>query len=1124
MSVHQWLQHFLTENNISALPLAKPLYNYKITKNDFEELEEELKELYGSFGPMDSSLTDEAQICVFIYGAVWWRSCYDGGVWCWDKVYSNITPERFFSSLNTRTSVIWNGYRLITPDKLRLQLAGVGKQFFSEIIQQGGIPIQALKNDQTCYSRIIRSTLRQLPPNPTKGDIDFRLSNFQNLTQLFQSPLLKDLLIEFVYDIYTIARDARGKVDFRNVDLPIYIDPDNADSLLDSLLNSYVKAAKVSTLKLARISRFLVPSGAPGSFELKTEIQVDIDSRASFDLGEINPRICSVTGLDFAPCTRGTVEVRSSVGSNKAILQYRSAEDVVQIKRLESEISYTDLPAGVSFYFQFTSQGQGTRRGQLLEGGDPLDSEAAWIFDEDKKFLTTGEIESRRDFVYVSPPPSASFESVEGDAVPIGHLVQENRSILKVCGTLRIISGEVESFIKTGVSDEVVFGVQLRGEELRRTGDVRVFLKTPEIVVTKNGIPLSRSSYKIELSAQCCDVTGVYGFCQAKITGSGFSRRLKYFVLPLGATKPVMKPRDIHRREPAQIAFPGWRLASVDIEGTEGCFENDTVYLNDTEESLRTINLVLRWQGPSYPLRMEFPYPIVRKAFYYKQTQLDTDRTISVKDLYDVYLQVDDYMAQGDSKPEYRVQVLFSDPAMPKLETVLTPSGIHYELACSQLASFITPNFNHYFNSIPPSAYIRLVKDDVPERVELIVLPFDKDLRRTGGGERTGVAVFDAHGNFKQACAGTPPVRALPLTAFREKPLEVNVSDFINYLPEEIENSEDIWFLYPEEEQAAVLNPTVYIGKNFQNFSEHFLAMTPLQKETANPDKLTRKQKLRERWDCISSNFTHQDWQVIRYFYDNMWYLPLGTLDVWKALAANPEGVMAFAVYIALIRDTDEAADAVNRFAEEMGVTVKYLPFPFFSSLCAAIRGFFTENGYSQGDRDILVGRVLDLFGRVSDTPVLRQLTLINMYKNEILPPSLVSEIQEIAAEILKAKEKGDKGKILFPKAGPLVRQIDEARLPGVDRGWLQYLSKKFHERISPFNVANKYTWLMKEEFLEQHAQRIFFFYLSKGFLSYFTQISDGVLSDFPDSLDPRESAMELGYQMAWLEHREKML
>jgi hypothetical protein len=1017
--------------------------------------------------------------------------------------------------------VIWNGYRRIAPASLRSQLSSLRKHYFAEIIQQGGIPVQALKNDQTNYSKIIRSTLRQLPPNPTRTDIDFRLSIYQNLTQLFQSPLLKDLLIDFIYDIYCIARDASGKVDFRNVSLPIYIDPDNADALLDSLLNSYVKAAKVSTLKLARVNRFLVPGGLPGSFELRTEILVDIDPRSSFDLQEINPRILSVTGLGFAPGSRGTVEVRSSLGSKKAILQYRSTADSVQIKRLESVISYTDLPAETSFQFEFASQGTGSQKGLKLDGGDPLDSDAAWVFDQDKKFLAAGGMESRRDFVYVALPPSASYETAEGEALLIGQLTQGNRDILKVRGTLRIISDEAESCVKTGVSDDVVYSVQLRGEELGRAADASVFLKKPDIVVTKNGIPVPMASYRREFLAQCDDDFGAYGFCRANISGNGFGRRLKYFVLPFGASKPVMKPRDPRRGEPAKIVFPNWLLATVDVEGAEGHFETDTVYLDDTEEPPRTVNLVLRWPGPSYPLRLEFPFPIERKAFYYKQIPLEDEKTVSVKDLYDIYLQIDDYMTLGANKPEYRVQVYFSDPNMPTKEAVLTPTDIHYEQACSQLAPFIVSQFNHNCSSNPPDAHVRLLKNNIPEHVAITVIPFDQDLRRVDDGEKTGVAVFDAHGNFKDACIGTPQVRALPLTAFREQPLEVNVSDLVNYLPEEIENSEDIWFLYPGEAQAAVLNPTVYTGKNFSNFSEHFRAMTPLQKEMANSDKLSRKTKIREYWDIISTNFTHQDWQVIRHFYDSLWYLPLSTLDVWKALAAKPECVAAFAVYTAVNQDTDEAVDVVNRFADEMGVTVKYLPYDFFRILGGALRSLFEYKGYSQNDREILTVRVLDLFGRVSDVPVLRPLMLINMFRENILPTFLFSEIQGIAAAILKDETKGA---ALVPQVGPLVKQIAAANFPAADNSLLNYALGRFKQEIKPFNVANKYTWLMKPAFLAVREQGLFFFYLSQGFHFYFRGSSGRVFSEFSDTLDPRESAMELGYQMAWLEHREKLL
>lgn len=91
MPPKDWLKKFLDDRQLSKSH-GRPLYRYRMNEEEFDTLQLSLKTsaLFGVDKVTKISCWNAAFV---IYAAEWWRRCYDGGKWSWERIFNSFNAN-----------------------------------------------------------------------------------------------------------------------------------------------------------------------------------------------------------------------------------------------------------------------------------------------------------------------------------------------------------------------------------------------------------------------------------------------------------------------------------------------------------------------------------------------------------------------------------------------------------------------------------------------------------------------------------------------------------------------------------------------------------------------------------------------------------------------------------------------------------------------------------------------------------------------------------------------------------------------------------------------------------------------------------------------------------------------
>ncbi len=103
MTPKDWIKQFLEQEGRCAPADGRPLYAYRLSDQEYEELISVLQQIniLGIETLARSPLTKWPMAFV-LFAAEWWRREYDGGAWSWEDIFRRIGSCREELSPNVR--------------------------------------------------------------------------------------------------------------------------------------------------------------------------------------------------------------------------------------------------------------------------------------------------------------------------------------------------------------------------------------------------------------------------------------------------------------------------------------------------------------------------------------------------------------------------------------------------------------------------------------------------------------------------------------------------------------------------------------------------------------------------------------------------------------------------------------------------------------------------------------------------------------------------------------------------------------------------------------------------------------------------------------------------------------
>lgn len=196
----EWIRSLLKRHQLER-PDGRPLYQYRVTDDEFSDLEQLLIKT-AVFGIENITRMTQWDAAFVIYGSEWWRRSYDGG-WGWDGIFNFLEIDNSYLSPSDRSSFVENGLRRWGREVRKHD--GVRK-FLGTVATEGGLPLKQLSGSGGWLKGTLQPVLRK---HVSKGiSIDLLLDGYEELIpRSYRSPAMMQILADIVVTVVRLRKE-----------------------------------------------------------------------------------------------------------------------------------------------------------------------------------------------------------------------------------------------------------------------------------------------------------------------------------------------------------------------------------------------------------------------------------------------------------------------------------------------------------------------------------------------------------------------------------------------------------------------------------------------------------------------------------------------------------------------------------------------------------------------------------------------------------------------------------------------------------------------------------------------------------------------------------------------------
>ncbi|MBY6093963.1 STY4851/ECs_5259 family protein [Ferrimonas balearica] len=292
------LKHILSNRGLSK-PDATPLYSYKLTQEEFNELRQSLAASCRSNGihTYVNKAPREWAACFVLYAAEWWRTSFQGGCWEWEPILASlginlaaITPSQR-SDIVVKGLVFW-GRKVLSNTK--------GRMLLGTIAVEGGLPhalIQDSRNKLAHYFELVIHDYGQFASSQVSA-MTIAKAHANQIVASFRDDTVYGIVAQVAESIYQLVD--RHELDQQDDPLhylnsvepqwsqvmPLNLDHQTAQKLLGDALGKAVEVQRrlPNTLKVIRkltksYGAFASMADGEAEYQWKRKLEITLRTR-----------------------------------------------------------------------------------------------------------------------------------------------------------------------------------------------------------------------------------------------------------------------------------------------------------------------------------------------------------------------------------------------------------------------------------------------------------------------------------------------------------------------------------------------------------------------------------------------------------------------------------------------------------------------------------------------------------------------------------------------------------------------------------------------------------------------------------------------------------------------------
>lgn len=952
--LNQWKRLFFESVGLST-PDGRPLYDYRLSEQQFQSLEVALREKTSPLKSLDYlSQTCSAFSPLFVlYASEWWRRRYKGERLSWEPILRDLHAEEKGWNAVNRGEVVSQGLRYW---KFRVIKSG-GLKYLGAIAVQGGLPMQLLAEARGRLGGILRRVLKLAAYGAEFQQILGWVESLEeDLPKSYRREEIFVLLAEVIDTVLQLKNEAQltassEAINILNLNIPgwrarfpLPVEDENIQGLIENLIRDVADQRSEKPSKNITLQRWL-----NNTSEAIWSLRSSIDMPDNLDEGSIR-KIFSLT--EEINLTR-SFEVVLNAGTNQQTYAVRkvAGQSSYRIERSPKELHGALVTVEHTISLR-NSEGQIWHA--ALRKGETLDCNIPWIFGSDQEpslnLIRQGYGAVAVEKALVAIPPGSSIQAAEGGCCEmVAFLDDPEREIYLVSGTVSVKNSDgIKSVIRTGRTDACDESYQWHGDRVWID-----FLKPGVAFRSKPNLSILRgeeSEQRIpDKDVSWSNRDGVYGPIRACYEKNGGLRyQSKMVLLPHNASVEYL-PQSTSK---GIIRFNHWMLAGATLIGESEVeiqvqLEGNNVSLicsSRREIAPEWMELSLVWGGNTDTAKIRLPFPAEgARAFDGCGGCLANNSWLSINHLIGVrlvslcrsHIPVETvfrvhHTTQRENEHELRRRIR-PIPGTSRLEIrVLDYIGdIQQLLAADELLDAWVEVGLYIGNQ--PAVTVRVSRYTC--RLARLI---------------PNVLITNEH----LAGINSDQLEALPVCALRlehpeEEPIRLpclksqGVANGAWHF-DPVNRAPGAWLIYPGKESILAFRPTLWLVDGDSQ------AKTPLADVLAIEDRDIRAGAIVELIASMAADFCHPSWQDLEQFAAQLGHLPLATLDVWRNLAHSPSAMASLALRIGGL-----PISFLQRFTQELPFLWEIVPIRAWLNACNQLQRqakawFGEELGQSQ--------------------------------------------------------------------------------------------------------------------------------------------------------------------------------
>lgn len=910
-----WKRELLEVRGL-AHPDGRPLYAYRLSDVEFNELEELLRDWLGKlqerFGLTQLTKLSGFSGLFVLYGSEWWRRRFDGAHWSWDPILSELGADPGGWSPPQRSEFV----RLGLQDWGLKPRAQGGLRFLGAVALQGGLPLRLLAEARGGIGRLLNQVLR-LAANGAASQADL-LSWVRSLDRSLPQTYRQEAIQVLLADVVRIVLDLRDEAGLQpGVDaiarlddrvpawrdrFPLPVEDEHAAQLIEQLIRdvagSSTERTKTCLPLVRRIVAFDESTWALESgFELPDSLPAS-QLAAVFRIEESDlPRFADLTIRSVDTAT--TMAIRRLAGVEK-----------FRIDRHPFAAGGSDA-AGE--HFLELSASNGLRWSVTAPRGEELDDELPWVFAPDDggyRLVAQGGGKVAAVEVLVALSSGWAAKATNGAATrPCGMLIAPQRTVFRARGTIMIeANGGLLCTLRTGEAAAREESYAWRGERvwLDFQRPTMAFRGCPQLYMAGEDGSLKKVDGKLSWSSAVGQGPVV---ASLSVRGS-IAHRSRLLLLP-DTAEVALVPHDAHA---GSLSFKRWGVASACIltDGINSIQHRSTdsltlqLSIDPGRGTPEQIDIELLWPHTTTTAKLRIPFPAKGVRFIDAEgAELPGGALVAVQGLTGTRMSI----IAGVTNQKIALELQARSGGEKRIHSLQRPAdSLQLTLRPSDFAGEI-----HHLLSLDdrPDARVQLrVRIGGAEQFSVDIARYAAILdRNTEGGYLycsggSGLSVREREGLRPFAmCLERPGDEPFALTALQvDEPGSDRGWAFSSMVREP-----GSWLIYPAADGGTLFRPTLW------RIEGDAMAQSPLACTLTIVNAAERETALDGVIAEMAADYQHEGWADLEQLALQLGHLPLATLDLWRRFARS-----AYAMAALVFRFGRLAADFVDRFADEL--------------------------------------------------------------------------------------------------------------------------------------------------------------------------------------------------------------